>query len=77
MGYPANDIFYQDNEMKINELKKRFDIASDKKIILYAENYNFIEDTKAPFILKIKEVVEVAGLLHQLLHYPIDFLNKE
>lgn len=39
MGYPANDIFYQDNEMKINELKNRFDIPFDKKIILYAPTF--------------------------------------
>ena len=39
MGYPANDIFYQDNEMKINELKNRFDVDTDKKIILYAPTF--------------------------------------
>lgn len=39
MGYPANDIFYKDNEMKINELKERFGIDTDKKIILYAPTF--------------------------------------
>jgi len=39
MGYPANDIFYQDNEMKMNELKNKFDIDTDKKIILYAPTF--------------------------------------
>lgn len=39
MGYPANDIFYQDNENKINELKERFGIGTNKKIILYAPTF--------------------------------------
>ena len=39
LGYPANDIFYQDNEEKINNLKERYNIPKDKKIILYAPTF--------------------------------------
>lgn len=46
LGYPANDLFYQDNEMEINVLKDRFGIQHDKKIILYAPTFrdNKIDD---------------------------------
>lgn len=46
LGYPANDLFYQNNEMKINEIKDRFGIGRDKKIILYAPTFrdNKIDD---------------------------------
>ncbi|WP_458404602.1 CDP-glycerol glycerophosphotransferase family protein, partial [Methanobrevibacter sp.] len=38
-GYPSNDIFYQENGEKINELKSRFNIDKDKKVILYAPTF--------------------------------------
>lgn len=38
-GYPANDVFYQNNEEKIAEIKARLDLNTDKKIILYAPTY--------------------------------------
>ena len=33
------DIFYQDNENKVNQLKNKLDIDTDKKIILYAPTF--------------------------------------
>ena len=39
MGYPANDIFYQDNGEKINSIKERYGIPKDRKIILYAPTF--------------------------------------
>lgn len=38
VGYPANDIFYMD-ESKKQEIRNKFDIPSDKKIILYAPTF--------------------------------------
>lgn len=39
-GYPANDILYNgNNENYINELKSKFNLPKDKKIILYAPTW--------------------------------------
>ncbi len=38
-GYPANDVFYQDNSNRIVELKNKFHIDKDKKVILYAPTF--------------------------------------
>lgn len=38
-GYPANDVFYQNNEDKIAEIKAKLNLNTDKKIILYAPTY--------------------------------------
>lgn len=43
-GYPANDIFYQNNEKKMEELRKSLNIPKDKKIILYAPTYRDYEE---------------------------------
>ena len=43
-GYPANDIFYQNNEKKMEELRKSLNILKDKKIILYAPTYRDYEE---------------------------------
>src|SRR5690606_36973872 len=40
VGYPANDIFYKDNqEEKVAELKKKLGIPLNKKVILYAPTW--------------------------------------
>ena len=42
-GYPANDIFYQNNAKKIEQIKKDLNIPKDKKIILYAPSFRDVE----------------------------------
>ena len=42
-GYPANDIFYIENDKKISKIKKDLKINSDKKIILYAPTFRDTE----------------------------------
>lgn len=39
LGYPINDIFYEDNTDLINNLKFKFNISKNKKIILYAPTW--------------------------------------
>lgn len=55
-GYPANDIFYEDNSEKILKLKNKFGIDENKKVILYAptfRDYNVGSDKKVNFDLLI------------------------
>lgn len=39
VGYPANDIFFKDNNELIKNLKSKYNIPEDKKIILYAPTW--------------------------------------
>ena len=39
LGYPINDIFFEENGEKIKKLKEKFDLPMDKKIILYAPTW--------------------------------------
>ena len=38
-GYPANDIFYQNMNSKMDKIKKQLNIPKDKKVILYAPTF--------------------------------------
>ena len=38
-GYPRNDILYNADEDKINEIRKKLNLPSDKKVILYAPTW--------------------------------------
>lgn len=43
-GYPANDVFYNENkENKVKKIKKLLNITSNKKIILYAPTFRDIK----------------------------------
>lgn len=39
LGYPANDIFYRENDSLISEIKNKLEIDANKKIILYAPTF--------------------------------------
>lgn len=39
LGYPHNDIFFQNNQSKIIEIKEKLNIPTNKKIILYASTW--------------------------------------
>jgi CDP-glycerol glycerophosphotransferase len=44
VGYPRNDIFYQEDiDVKIIDIKKRLNIPLDKKVILYAPTWRDYE----------------------------------
>lgn len=56
VGYPINDIFYQNNDLKIAALKTAYNIPEDKKVILYAPTWrddeaSYVDETtyKLPF----------------------------
>lgn len=38
-GYPRNDILYNADESKVNEIKDKLNLPSDKKVILYAPTW--------------------------------------
>ena len=42
-GYPRNDILYNKDDLKVDEIKKRLNLPSDKKIILYAPTWRDVE----------------------------------
>jgi len=56
IGYPANDIFYSDDlQDKVKEIKKKLNIPSDKKVILYAPTWRdneMVSSWKHTFNLK-------------------------
>ncbi len=48
VGYPANDIFYKsDLEDQVNKIKKKLNIPSHKKVILYAPTWRDNEATNS------------------------------
>ncbi|GAA5415811.1 teichoic acid poly(glycerol phosphate) polymerase [Paraliobacillus ryukyuensis] len=57
-GYPRNDILYTHNDKeKINDLKAKLDLPTNKKIILYAPTWRddeFFERGKYKFTLKLE-----------------------
>lgn len=77
-GYPRNDIFYQENNKKIIDIKSEIGIKSNKKVILYAptwRDYDFHNNKETePFQFKfdIERFIEKFGdeyVLLMRLHY--------
>lgn len=77
-GYPRNDIFYQENNKKIIDIKSKLGIKSNKKVILYAptwRDYDFHNNKQTePFQFKfdIERFIENFGDEYVLLirlHY--------
>ncbi|KMK77407.1 CDP-glycerol glycerophosphotransferase family protein [Alkalihalobacillus pseudalcaliphilus] len=53
VGYPRNDIFYQNNiETKAGEIKRILNIPPDKKVILYAPTWRDNEKKHEPYEFK-------------------------
>lgn len=46
LGYPINDIYFKNNTNEIEELKNKFNIPQDKKVILYAPTWKDDERSK-------------------------------
>ena len=46
LGYPINDIYFNNNSKEIEELKNKFNIPHDKKVILYAPTWKDDERSK-------------------------------
>jgi len=56
-GYPRNDILYNADENKVNEIKSRLNIPNDKKIILYAPTWRddeFVDIGSVKFKLQLE-----------------------
>ena len=56
-GYPRNDILYNADEEKVNQIKSSLNIPNDKKIILYAPTWRddeFIDAGMIKFQLKLE-----------------------
>ena len=76
-GYPANDIFYQDNSNKVKELKEKFNINPNKKVILYCptfRDYDVDESNHRKFSLlidlkKLYENLSDEYVIIMRLHY--------
>ena len=66
-GYPRNDFLYQaNNEKKIKEIKQRYKIPLDKKVILYAptwrdDQYYQVGKYKFDFKLDLQKMQEQLG----------------
>ena len=53
-GYPANDIFYEEINKKVNKIKEDLKINSEKKIILFAPTFRDTErDIKGDFCFNL------------------------
>ncbi|TCP17656.1 CDP-glycerol glycerophosphotransferase [Scopulibacillus darangshiensis] len=62
VGYPRNDIFYQeDKDLKIREIKKKLNIPRDKKVILYAPTW--------------RDTEHKSGKKHEPYEFRFDFEN--
>ena len=46
LGYPINDMFFRNNKKEIEQLKEKFNIPKDKKVILYAPTWKDDERSK-------------------------------
>lgn len=76
-GYPANDIFYKDMSVKEEELKKKFNIDPNKKVILYCptfRDYDVDESNHRKFSLlvdinKLFENLSDEYVIIMRLHY--------
>ena len=79
VGYPINDIFFRDNAELIDNLKSKFNISKDKKIILYAptwrddeqneswEHYFNIEIDLKRLFMEFKDEYVVLLKMHHLI----------
>ena len=76
-GYPRNDILYNADENKVNEIKSRLNIPNDKKIILYAPTWRddeFVDIGSVKFKLqleldKLKEALSDEYIVLVRTHY--------
>lgn len=76
-GYPANDIFYKDTDVKQKELKEKFNIDFNKKVILYCptfRDYDVDESNHRKFSLlvdlnKLYENLHEEYVIIMRLHY--------
>lgn len=82
-GYPANDIFYQNNAKRIDEIRKSINVPKDKKIILYAPTFRdeevSTENRKFSLKIDLEELYEKLSqdyvLLLRLHHLVLDDLE--
>lgn len=76
-GYPRNDILYNADENKVNEIKSKLNIPNDKKIILYAPTWRddeFVDIGSVKFKLqleldKLKEALSDEYIVLVRTHY--------
>lgn len=79
VGYPANDIFYQDTSIKQKEIKEKLNLNPNKKIILYCptfRDYDVDEENrkKISLFVDLENLYENLGeeyLFLMRLHYSI------
>ncbi len=60
-GLPRNDIFFRDAPEIIHKVKEHFNIADNKKIVLYAPTFRNSYDGTDPFDLDIGAVLKAIG----------------
>ena len=76
-GYPRNDILYNADENKVNEIKSKLNLPNDKKIILYAPTWRddeFVDIGSVKFKLqleldKLKEALSDEYIVLVRTHY--------
>ena len=76
-GYPRNDILYNADENKVNEIKSKLNVPNDKKIILYAPTWRddeFVDIGSVKFKLqleldKLKEALSDEYIVLVRTHY--------